>query len=96
MTPTHDHDSQDVLDEQVAYYRARAPEYESGVLPFLGPELSAALDAFRPAGSVLELACGPGIWTARSAEVGTGCLPRRRGQLSLTSRPSAWASTIAW
>ncbi|MEV5749950.1 class I SAM-dependent methyltransferase [Actinoallomurus sp. NPDC052308] len=65
MTPTRDHDSQNVLDEQVAYYRARAPEYESGVLPFLGPELSEALDAFRPAGSVLELACGPGIWTAQ-------------------------------
>ena len=26
-------------------------------------ELSVALDAFRPAGDVLELACGPGTWT---------------------------------
>lgn len=30
-----------------------------------GDELDAALDAFRPAGSVLELACGPGVWTPR-------------------------------
>ncbi|MGN9788245.1 class I SAM-dependent methyltransferase [Nonomuraea sp. ZG12] len=28
-------------------------------------ELSAALDAFRPTGSLLELACGPGRWTAQ-------------------------------
>lgn len=56
---------EDVLTEQVAYYRARAPEYEAGALWPLGPELPEALDAFRPAGSVLELACGPGIWTAQ-------------------------------
>ena len=30
-----------------------------------GGELEAALDAFRPAGDVLELACGPGTWTAQ-------------------------------
>jgi hypothetical protein len=28
-----------------------------------GPEVTAALDIFRPAGNVLELACGPGMWT---------------------------------
>ena len=28
-------------------------------------ELTAALDAFRPTGSVLELACGPGTWTGQ-------------------------------
>jgi SAM-dependent methyltransferase len=54
------------LDEQVRYYRAVAPEYESNALPFPGAaELSEALDAFRPTGSVLELACGPGIWTTQ-------------------------------
>jgi demethylmenaquinone methyltransferase/2-methoxy-6-polyprenyl-1,4-benzoquinol methylase len=53
-----------LLEEQVAYYRAVAPEYVEHALPFSGgAELSEALDAFRPAGSVLELACGPGIWT---------------------------------
>lgn len=65
MTPTNDEDAADLLAEQVAYYRARAPEYEAGAPWSRGSELSEALDAFRPTGSVLELACGPGIWTER-------------------------------
>ncbi len=53
-----------LLAEQVAYYRAIAGEYEEQAIPGAwGAELSAALDSFRPAGSVLELACGPGMWT---------------------------------
>jgi len=53
-----------LLDEQVVYYRAVAAEYEDHALPFPGgAELSEALEAFRPSGSVLELACGPGTWT---------------------------------
>jgi demethylmenaquinone methyltransferase/2-methoxy-6-polyprenyl-1,4-benzoquinol methylase len=57
---------EELLDEQVVYYRAVAPEYEDHALPFPGgSELSEALDAFRPTGSVLELACGPGTWTAQ-------------------------------
>ena len=56
----------ELLDEQIGYYRAIAPEYGSHALPFPGDcELSEALDAFRPTGSVLELACGPGTWTSR-------------------------------
>lgn len=59
-------DLDQLLAEQAAYYRAVAPEYEEHALPFGGgAELSAALDAFRPTGSVLELACGPGIWTGQ-------------------------------
>lgn len=55
-----------LLDAQVAYYRAVAQEYEDHALPFAGwDELSLALDAFRPTGSVLELACGPGVWTGQ-------------------------------
>jgi demethylmenaquinone methyltransferase/2-methoxy-6-polyprenyl-1,4-benzoquinol methylase len=55
-----------LLDEQAAYYRALAAEYEDHALPLVGrDELSAALDAFRPTGSVLELACGPGSWTGQ-------------------------------
>ncbi len=43
-----------------------APEYEDHALPLPGAdELSAALDTFRPSGSVLELACGPGTWTGQ-------------------------------
>jgi demethylmenaquinone methyltransferase/2-methoxy-6-polyprenyl-1,4-benzoquinol methylase len=53
-----------LLDEQILYYRAVAPEYEDHALPLPGgSELAEALDAFRPTGSVLELACGPGTWT---------------------------------
>jgi ubiquinone/menaquinone biosynthesis C-methylase UbiE len=55
-----------LLDEQVDYYRAVAAEYDHHALPFPGgSELSEALDAFRPTGSVLELACGPGTWTTQ-------------------------------
>lgn len=53
-----------LVAEQVAYYRAVAAEYESLSIPgWGGAEVVAALDAFHPAGDVLELACGPGVWT---------------------------------
>ncbi len=54
----------DLLAEQIAYYRAIAPEYESLSLPGAGgPEVVRALEAFAPVGDVLEFACGPGMWT---------------------------------
>jgi SAM-dependent methyltransferase len=54
----------ELLAEQVGYYRAIAPEYFEQTIPPAGAdELTAAVDAFRPAGDVLELACGPGTWT---------------------------------
>ena len=53
-----------LIAEQISYYRARAHEYELGALDFPGgEELAAALNAFRPDGEVLDLACGPGVWT---------------------------------
>jgi ubiquinone/menaquinone biosynthesis C-methylase UbiE len=59
-------ENRDILEEQVAYYRALAPDYlDQGLDLPGGEELVAALEAFRPSGSVLELACGPGVWTGR-------------------------------
>ncbi len=48
-------------DEQLAYYRAVADEYEYHSIDAPGQdELVAAVDSFRPTGDVLELACGSG------------------------------------
>lgn len=67
-----------ILQEQTAYYRARAGEYDEWFLRQgrydRGPELNQqwfaeigevarALDAFAPRGQVLELAGGTGLWT---------------------------------
>ena len=59
-------DLRPLLDEQAAYYHALAGDYlDQGLDLPGGDELAAALEAFRPAGSVLELACGPGVWTGQ-------------------------------
>jgi demethylmenaquinone methyltransferase/2-methoxy-6-polyprenyl-1,4-benzoquinol methylase len=55
-----------LLDEQVTYYRAIAADYLGKGLDLPGGnELTEALEAFRPTGRVLELACGPGVWTGQ-------------------------------
>lgn len=54
-----------VLADQIDYYRAVAAEYDSHCLQAPGgEELVQAIESFRPEGSVLELACGRGRWTA--------------------------------
>jgi SAM-dependent methyltransferase len=55
-----------LLAEQSAYYRTLGADYlHQGLDLPGGDELAEALEAFRPAGSVLELACGPGVWTGQ-------------------------------
>jgi SAM-dependent methyltransferase len=59
-----------LLAQQRAYYSALAPDYlDQGIdvpgVAELVAQVADALDAFRPAGSVLELACGPGVWTGQ-------------------------------
>ena len=55
-----------LLIEQIDYYRAVAREYEDHAIAEPGEdELTAAFEAFRATGHVLELACGPGMWTER-------------------------------
>ena len=55
-----------LIAEQLAYYRAVAKEYELHAIAEPGADdLGKAFDELRPTGDVLELACGPGMWTER-------------------------------
>ena len=59
-------DLDQLIEEQVTYYRAVADEFDDLLFPFPGgEELVSALDDFKATGDVLELACGPGSWTSR-------------------------------
>ena len=67
-----------LLDEQIAYYRARAAEYDATASidgdPFApdSDRIREALRADPPRGRVLELAAGTGQWTALLAELADG------------------------
>ncbi|HEY7666718.1 MAG TPA: class I SAM-dependent methyltransferase [Actinomycetota bacterium] len=87
---------EDLIDEQIRYYDDRAPEYEDywfrrGAYVLGADEdaawfretaiVEAAVDAFDLSGSVLELACGSGVWTRRIA-------PRARRLVAVDSSPA--------
>ena len=70
----------DIIQQQIAYYRERAGEYDEWFLrqgrydhgEALNrawfqevAQVERALERFAPAGEVLELACGTGLWTQR-------------------------------
>ena len=64
----------ELIDEQIAYYRARAGEYDATSMPEGDPfeahadRIREALRASAPLGRVLELAAGTGQWTGILAE----------------------------
>lgn len=76
-----------LLDEQLAYYQARAREYDESVLQsgrFAGPgipqadaewqHIVTALHALDPVERALELACGSGLWTQELLNISNSIL----------------------
>ena len=64
----------ELIQEQIEYYRARAPEYDETSYPPGDPlapfwqRIEAALAGFAPTGRVLEIASGTGGWTRHLLE----------------------------
>ena len=70
----HDVTADDLLAEQVTYYRRRAQEYDVtayGDLDAVRARINRIVAALRPAGNVLEIACGTGVWTRALAGMAT-------------------------
>src|SRR5690242_13079990 len=60
-----------VLADQLEYYRRRAAEYDAtayGDVAAARPRIAALVAEMRPAGRVLEIACGTGLWTEALAD----------------------------
>jgi ubiquinone/menaquinone biosynthesis C-methylase UbiE len=62
----------EVLADQVGYYRRRASEYDAtayGDVEAARTRIARLVAEMRPAGRVLEIACGTGLWTAEIASI---------------------------
>jgi ubiquinone/menaquinone biosynthesis C-methylase UbiE len=110
----------DLVDEQLNYYRARAPEYDQWFLRQgrydRGPdhraewfrEVTTVEQALEPAiegKSILELACGTGLWTQRLAaraswvhavDAAPEMLSLNRGRLQAKNVHYVNANIFAW
>src|SRR5258707_773453 len=67
--------AEDVLQEQIAYYQARAGEYDGSLgvteeLNGLFADEQRLLQQIGPVDHILELACGTGIWTRMLLTIG--------------------------
>jgi demethylmenaquinone methyltransferase/2-methoxy-6-polyprenyl-1,4-benzoquinol methylase len=62
-------DNPDLLAEQIAYYRARAPEYERGLYATAEAHalMGEVVERIPSDVDVLEIACGTGVWTEHLA-----------------------------
>lgn len=63
--------SDEVLADQVDYYRRRAGEYDEtayGDVAAAHVRIDRLVEQMRPAGNLLEIACGTGMWTQALAE----------------------------
>jgi demethylmenaquinone methyltransferase/2-methoxy-6-polyprenyl-1,4-benzoquinol methylase len=61
-------------EEQVAYYRARAAEYDAtsyGDVRSADRRIAELAGDLRPRGDLLEIACGTGVWTRHLARCAT-------------------------
>lgn len=76
-----DDEVQALVAEQVAYYRAHAPNYD---VAYLGRDWDRCIEELPIAGDVLELACGTGHWTPLLAA-------RARSVTALDAAPEALA-----
>jgi SAM-dependent methyltransferase len=105
-------DVEDALRTQRRYYDLYAPHYlrampahEAGPAVLELPDATAVVDELRPAGAVLELACGSGVFTerlARRAETVTAVdasdamLSRNRAEVARPNVRYVQADLFAW
>jgi 2-polyprenyl-3-methyl-5-hydroxy-6-metoxy-1,4-benzoquinol methylase len=98
----------DLLAAQVAYYRRRAGEYDMTAYEDLGAaraRITRIVAALRPAGTVLEIACGTGMWTsalagAVTAVIAIDAAPEMigiaRGRVTATNVRFEVADVFSW